>query len=187
MLATLEAKIIAGALGLVLLAGVFAWHKHEVSAAYARGKADEAAHVEAKAIEIKGKIDALTTKITDKIRSMTDAENSRIAGVADTLKLRGPGRAVCPGNPVAATPASGRDAPAGPADAQLARVPYPEWQQLLAVPFAPTIDFGRGHDQCQAELKAYRAQRKELEAAWQQITDELKKQPKRSLIQRIFN
>jgi hypothetical protein len=54
------------------------------------------------------------------------------------------------------------------------------------VPFSPTIDFAKGHDQCQVELKAYREWRKQLEALWTKLAEQEKAQPKRrSLLQRL--
>jgi hypothetical protein len=80
----------------------------------------------------------------------------------------------------------GRDPAAGSAGAPVDRVSYPEWEQLLAVPFSPTIDFAKGHDQCQVELKAYREWRKQLEALWTKLAEQEKAQPKRrSLLQRL--
>jgi hypothetical protein len=185
-LSRLYTALIGGAVGLAIILGAILWHNHAVTAAYNRGKADEAAHVAAQAIALKSQVDTLSTNISTLIRSRTDAENDRISDAADALRLRGPGKATCPRPAGIPAGAGGRDTAAGSAGAAVDRVSYPEWEQLLAVPFSPTIDFAKGHDQCQVELKAYREWRKQLEALWTKLAEQEKAQPKRrSLLQRL--
>jgi hypothetical protein len=169
-----------------LLLGGYAWYHHQVTAAYNRGKADEAEHVRVQAIELKASVDALTAQTVNAIRSRTDAEDNRISGFADALRVRGPGRATCAGAPGVPGAASGPEPTAGPPGAPVDRVSYPEWEQLIGMPFAPTVDFAKGHDQCQADLRAYRERDAKLKAAWDQVRAAQNAKPKRrGLLQRL--
>lgn len=112
-----------------LLAVGVLWHGHKVhqtiAAAEKRGADAEAKRIEAKALELKRKADALNAKISAELRSRSDEEARRIAASADTLRLSGPGLARCPrnpgvpagpGKPVAATgrpDAAGSEMPSG--------------------------------------------------------------------------
>jgi hypothetical protein len=108
-LSRLYTALIGGAVGLAIILGAILWHNHAVTAAYNRGKADEAEHVAAQAIALKSQVDTLSTNISTLIRSRTDAENDRISDVADALRLRGPGKATCPRPAGVPAGAGGRD------------------------------------------------------------------------------
>jgi hypothetical protein len=55
--------------------------------------------------------------------------------------------------------ASGPVAASRPADAPMAKVPYPEWATLAAVPFDDTTAFAEQCDANRAEVISWRAQR----------------------------
>lgn len=118
--------------------------KHAYAAAYTQGKADEGARIEAKAKAIADR----ATAISETLRSMNNVENRRIAGVADALRVRGPGKASCLNSAAAGT--SGRKPASGIANAPGPQVPSGEREPLLAaVPWpwlvnrAETCDLNR--------------------------------------------
>jgi hypothetical protein len=140
--------------GAVAAISAVLWHNHAVNAAYNRGKADYAKQIEAKAEAIKAATDQLTTNISTLIRDTNDVENRRIASDANSILLRGPGRASCPVIPAAA----GRSQPAsGPAGAPISKLPYPKWDDLLAVRFPPAVAFAEQHDLNRAEVLSWRS------------------------------
>jgi hypothetical protein len=163
---TLYLKLAGGLLALLAIAGLIAWHNHAVSAAYARGKADEAEHVKAKALEIKSAADAMSSNISSLIRSTTDAENNHIHAAADALRLRGPGRAGCTSSSSVPTAPGGSEPASGATSPPLARVPYPEGEQLIGLPFAPTIGLAEQNDLNRAEALAWRDWWKKQNEAW---------------------
>src|SRR5690348_16570457 len=109
--------------GLALVCA-FLWHQHAahkaLTDAYARGKADEAAHVLKQAEAQKKAIDALTGKISTAIRTRTDAQIVHIHDAAAAVRVQGPGRAVCP-RPSAAS--SGSQPAGGASGAAVDQVP----------------------------------------------------------------
>lgn len=157
----------------LLLLGLFIWHQRHahnaLKAEYARGKADEGARNAKKALEVKAKIDAMSGKITAALKEKNNETNRRIAGDASALLVRGPGKASCPGNPGISSATSGHVAPARPANAAVAPLPNGERIDLIALPFAPTIQFGQQHDQCQSDLKSYREWEVQISEAWAKI------------------
>lgn len=163
---------IALAVVAILLLGTCA-HKRSVKKfgeeRYAAGVKAEGERIAKKAEAIKAKADALTSKISTTLRKRNDETNRRIVSDANSLLVRGPGKASCPGYSGVPSPASGHVAPARPSDAPLASVPDGERINLIALPFAPTVGFGRQHDQCQADLKSYREWEIQIREAWKQI------------------
>jgi hypothetical protein len=155
-LSRLYTALIGGAVGLAIILGAVLWHNHAVSAAYNRGKADEAEHIKAQAIDIKQKVDALTSNISNLIRDANNAENRRINASAQSILVRGPGRAVCSGN--AGVPASpgGSQSADGTGGIALPRLSYPDGEQLIGMPFAPTVAFAEQHDTNRAEVLTWR-------------------------------
>lgn len=144
---------------------VIGWHgrvvKRAISAAETRGETRAYAAVEKKARELERK----ANELTGKIRSRFNEETHAIARRADAILVRGPGRAACP---VAAPAASGAR-PADPAPgAGLGRVSYPEGIELIALPFPGAVSLAENHDQCWAEVKAWRSQNEELWKAWRE-------------------
>lgn len=78
---------------------VIAWDNGRIAAAEKRGATAENARLAEKARKIKLKTDALTGAITVTLKEKNSAENRRVAGVADGLRLSGAGKAaarICP-------------------------------------------------------------------------------------------
>jgi hypothetical protein len=154
------------AIGLALaLWGAWTLHKRSVASAYAQGAHDGAerayARVEAKALDLKQQADATAAKI----RSRTDEASRAVDTVTRTVLVRGPGAATC-SNP-AAPSTSGRVAPGGQAGPAVAPVPDGEGQQLVGLPFAPTVELFRQCDLNRLEVLAWREQRAEQVRAWE--------------------
>lgn len=135
--------------------------KHAYAAAYAQGKADEGARIEAKA----RKLEAGAIAIAETLRSQNHVENRRIAGAADAIRLSGPGKAACL-NP--ATPgASGRIAPSGSGAATVDQLPDAERIDLIAVPFARAVAGAEQADLNRAEVLTWREWHRKLTEEWQ--------------------
>lgn len=99
---------------------------------------------------------ARATKINTSLRTTNDEENRTIARSADDVRLRGPGKAVCPGLAAAPRAASGHVAAGGAANAPVDQLPDPERPALITLPFADTIAFAEQHDRCRAESLTWR-------------------------------
>jgi hypothetical protein len=158
----------------LLIAGGFVWHGHAVhkaiAAAEQRGEAREAERVRVRVEQITRK----QNEITAKIRSENDETNRHIAADADDLRLRGPGKAVCPYPPAAAPVRSGPSA--GPADAAVAPVLNPGGPVLVAVSFNDLILFAEQHDKLLAAVRATVEQHERLVAAQPAIPSQPKEQ-----------
>lgn len=153
--------------GAVVLIGLLWWaYAREIRAAEKRGEERAYAAVAAKAIELKGKADALGRDVSALVRSINNETNLLIARRADAVRVRGPGAAICPGAAGPAAAAGGRDAPGGGADAGVDRLPYPAWEPLIAMPFAELVDRAERCDLNRAEAIAWRDWHKQLTAAW---------------------
>jgi hypothetical protein len=74
------------------------------------------------------------------------------------MRVHGPGKAVCSGSIPATPAASGHVEASRPADASVAKVPYPEWATLAAVPFNDATGFAEQCDANRAEVIAWRTQ-----------------------------
>jgi cell division protein FtsL len=153
----LLAVVAAGAVGAI-------WHQHRthatIAAAEKRGEDRAYAAVEAKALKLAEQARSLAASI----RSKTDDTNRRIAGDADAIRLRGPGKAACPVAAPAAT--GGRIAPGGDANAPMDRLPDPERVDIIGLPFAGTVAFAEQHDLNRAEVIAWREYSAALQKAW---------------------
>lgn len=105
------------------------------------------------AAQIAAAADALARKgdaLANTIRSRNDAQLVAVDRDADSVLLRGPGKASCP---AAAAAAAGGPQPAGgQADAAVAPLPPGERVDLIALPFPGTVAFGRQNDACLVEL-----------------------------------
>lgn len=143
-------------------------HHHVVhkalAAEYQRGMADEAAHIEKQALAIKQKADALNAGIASAIRSKNDEQNRAIAADAGTIRVLGPGKAAC--HPVLPAAPGGPVAPSGSGNAPVAPVPSTGGQQLIALPFDDTLDFGQNHDSYRVEVLSWHTWYAKLVAAW---------------------
>lgn len=108
-------------------------------------------------------IEALNVAIAADERKKNDAQAAAIGTHADAVRLRGPGKAVCPGIPAApGRPESG----SGTVSAGLDRLPYPQWQQLIGVPFDDSVGFAKQCDINAAEVRAWHSWYNRLAAAW---------------------
>jgi len=155
---------IALAVAALIGAGLF-FHARAVSsaidAAEKRGEKRADARHAKKAREWEARINGISANL----RSRNSETNRRIAGDADALRVRGPGKAACL-NP--ATPAaSGHLPPGRAADAPVAEVPDGERVDLIALPFADAIAFAEQHDLCRAEVLTWREQSGQQAEAWQ--------------------
>lgn len=140
------------------LAFAFAYRSHEAAKkrvydeGYAAGVlANEAGHIKAQTAA-----DERARAINADQRKQNDEDNRRIADAADDVRLRGPGRAVCPGAAPAPRPASGHVAPGGTGDAAVAEVPAAERVDLIALPFPDTVAFAQQCDANRAEVLRWR-------------------------------
>jgi hypothetical protein len=143
------------------------WHKQsdQFEKLY-RGELANEARIAKQARDLKRSIDTLTANISQTMRDWNNAENRRIASSADTVRVLGPGKAICPGGPVIAAGAGGPQSARGPGDASVAQVPSGERVDLIALPFAPTVDFAEQHDLNRAEVLTWREWYRKLLAAW---------------------
>lgn len=136
-------------------------HQHDTAIIAA-----EDARINKLALAQKARIDALTTELTTKDRTQNDEKNSRIAATATTVLVRGPGKAVCPSVAVAASPPVRHDQAAPQASASVAPVPDSGGEQLIALPFAPTVELVKEHDQCLVDLQSVIDQHEQLLKVW---------------------
>jgi hypothetical protein len=128
-------------------------------AGYVQAQADDAA----KAKKLKDQLDAATAKIAQLERNRLNADITRINRGADTVLMRGPGKAVCPGS----SPATGgHQALAGAGNAEVAGVPPSGGVDLIALPFPDTVAFGRQCDINGAENASWHRWYDALVKAW---------------------
>jgi hypothetical protein len=140
-------------------AGGLHWYHGQIAAAEKRGEEREAQHVLA-AVQ---KIQTNAAKVTAKIRSKNDEKMRAISRDADDLRLRGPGKAVCP---YAAPAAPVRRDGAGVAgNAPVGPVSDPERPELIALPFSVLLDFAEDHDRLRAKVQSTIEQHDKLQAA----------------------
>ena len=154
------------AVALVLFLG-WRWHNGAVrdarSEGYTAGVADERKAADAKAKIWVQRIDALTGRITTKLREKTDADARAIATRADALRLSGPGRAVCPGRAEVSRPAGGPLTAGGQGSAAGPQVPTEQW---AAVPWGWLTDTGERCDLNRNEVLAWREWHRQQSEAW---------------------
>jgi hypothetical protein len=158
---------------IAVVVGAYFLHQHFAhkalktahDAGYAEGVRDnEAAHVAAQ-----GMANARAEQINSKIRSKSDEEARTVTHTADDLRLRGPGKAVCPGLATAPGAASGHVAAGGPGDAAVGQVLDPERPTLIALPFAPTIAFAEQCDLNRSEALSWRESDKQQRAGSEKL------------------
>jgi hypothetical protein len=127
-----------------------AWHRQYDTVHAQIDKADKAAR----------DAQATIAKLTREIRNRTDEENRRIAGDADAVRLRGPGKAVCRAAPAAA---SGHEPVGGNGDASRPQVPSDD---RAAVPWEWLTDRAEQSDLNRAEVLAWRDWYRRLVESW---------------------
>jgi hypothetical protein len=139
-------------------------HWHKQSDRYEALYNAELAHeqkIAKQAVDLKTRIDALSSSITTEVKDEHDAEDRRIASDADTVRLRGPGKAACTGDSstaaAAVRPGSSASANAGPQMSPGDRATVP-WDWLVTVV--------EEHDQLLNKVKATEDQHDQLEKAW---------------------
>jgi hypothetical protein len=105
-----------------------------------------------------------TAQISKQLRDRTDEENRRIAGDADTLRLRGPGKAVCPAFP--SGPSNGE----GPTKPDVAGPALPP-DDRAAVPWGWLVQRSEEHDQLLNEVRAWRDWHEQVLKVWPKTTE----------------
>lgn len=166
---------------IALIVGFFV-HQHHARAVIAHAKADQKAadqaafdrklqQLAAKADQIRVQAEQLHAAVTQQIRTKHDEEDRNIGARGDALRLRGPGAALCrpidhPGVPAGA---GGPLAAGGSANAAVDRLPYPEWGQLIGMPFDDTTRFGEQHDRYRNEILAWHEWWPKMNAAYEKL------------------
>lgn len=119
------------------------------------------ASIAKQAVDLKNSVDALTSSVTNVLKERADAQNARIAADAAALRLRGPGKATCPGNTVIA----GAPVRSEPSASTNAGSPLPA-DDRAAVPWSWLVNVIEEHDQMRSKLQAVEDQHAQLEKAW---------------------
>lgn len=160
-------------IGIAILLAIGAmiwWHNSQVSGArkegYAAGVKYEGARIAKKAAEIKAKADGVTSKITAHLRTKHDEKVVVINRSADTLRLSGPGKAACRGNPD--VPASPGRSVAGRGSGNAAPVGLPV-EDRIAVPFGWVVDQAERCDMNRAEVLSWREWHRQQTEAWKDL------------------
>lgn len=136
-------------------------HEHD-QALIAANNAQWQAHIASAA----GRIQQQAAQIAadaNQLREANDEANSRIAIDAGDLRMRGPGKAVCPGRPVRAA-ATGQPQPTSP-EPDAARPALPA-DDLAAVPWPWLVNRAEEHDSLRAEVLAWRKLYAQIVAMW---------------------
>lgn len=131
-------------------------HWHKQSDRYEKlYNADEASakRIAQQAVALKQKIDALARNISVTLKEQHDAESSRISADADAVRLRGPGKAACPGHPGLPTVPGGHEQAASSATNAGPQVPPGDW---AAVPWDWLVQVVEEHDQLLNDDRTYR-------------------------------
>ncbi len=140
------------------------WHKQDGRDVKAlNAEIANEAKIAKQAVDLKARVDALTSSVTAQIKERSDAESRRIAADAAAVRLRGPGKAVCPGNPGAAGIAIRHDeaTPTGAdAGSQVSS------GDRAAVSWAWLVTVIQEHDELLSKVRATEDQHHALETAW---------------------
>lgn len=148
------------------------WDASRIKAAEKRGSDAAYAAIEKQARAIEQRANRITAGTSTLLRNLNDEENSRISAGFDALRLSGPGKAVCTG--VAGVPAAtGQHEPtSGRPDGAVDRVPYPEWSQLIAMPFPDLLKRAEQCDLNRAEVLTWRDWWTQQNANWKKLQSE---------------
>lgn len=140
------------------------WDGIRLSARVAEWKAHHDKHLAAdkasiaRAIDWRKRTEASGKIVAQVIKEKADVEDRLNAALADSLRLRGPGRAtaLCRPRGGAGLPAAagGPVAPGGPGDAPLA--PMPDDEPMAAVPWRDLVERARDADANRTEVTAWR-------------------------------
>jgi hypothetical protein len=160
--------LIIGCVVAALLGALWAhhWYSGQIKAAEKRGSDAAYAHVAEQAQKLTSRANALNGKLAKAFQEKNREENSRIARAADDLRLRGPGAARCTAFPGLSAAARGSQSSDRSGDASVAGLRNEERTDLIALPFAPTIDFGEQHDAFRAEAISWREWYARFSAEW---------------------
>lgn len=149
--AVIALVIALGVGGCVVKNKIEAYGSERYFSGYDDGRESRDAEVKA-AQEAKAEADR---KLAAALREKVNAQNTAINNRADTLLVRGAGKATCPNPPAARTSAGGHDQAAPEADAPGLGVLTEDW---AAVPWKWLVKQGREKDQCLVEAAAWREQ-----------------------------
>jgi hypothetical protein len=168
-------KVIILLLIIIAIAGAFIWHGHKVkSMKQVAYNAGYAAAIDAgkatNAVVNKG-----STQISGKHRSELNEKLADNAHRADTLRLRGPGKATAciypglPGSP------GGQDTGPGNVGPEMAGVPDTARDGIIALPFGQTVDRLEVSDANRLEAEQWRKWHSEMTDYWARIKAETEK------------
>lgn len=133
---------------------------------YAAGVAYEQARLAKKAAELKAKVDALTGKITTQLKAKHDEKVIVINRAADDLRVRGPGKAACPGHSSVPRGSSGSVSAGGGGNPATGQVPGGD---RAAVPFGWLVDSAERCDLNRQEVLTWREWYKQQSEAWKKF------------------
>lgn len=156
---------LAAALALFL---IWRWHSGKVEDAYKRGVTTERAEAAKRAAATKAKADAASSKITAEVKEKHNETVRIIYRDADTIRVRGPGKASVSRSCVPA-PASGPPKPARQGSPAVAEVPTGTGVDLIALPFPGTVALAQTCDLNRAEAKTWRDWYAKQSEAWAKI------------------
>jgi hypothetical protein len=159
------ALAIAAAAGALIFLGV-RWYHNKIEAADAAGYARAEQDIAAKAKALKDKVDALTLKITQRLKDKNNEAHRRIDADVRTVLVRGPGKASCPGYSSVPAKPGGYVSPSGQPGAAVDTVPNSGGIDLIALPFAGAVGLAELNDKCRADLLSYREWERQVREAW---------------------
>jgi hypothetical protein len=102
-------------------------------------------------------------RISKQLKDKNNEDNRRIAGDANSLRVSGPGKAVC--RPAPAAP-SGHIAVTAKPDAAGPALPPADGADLSAVPWPWLVQRSEEHDQLLAEVEAWRTWHEQVLSVW---------------------
>jgi hypothetical protein len=121
-------------------------------------------HEQDRVIKKLRRIEKAANEVARQAQQLSLTDRRRIATSADTLRVRGPGKAACSSIVPAASsvvrPDRSRDAP-------VASVPDGQGQSLLGVPFAGAVNFAERCDAYRSEVNSWRDWYKRQAEVWQ--------------------
>ena len=133
---------------------------------YAAGVKAEGERIAKQAAEMKAKADAASSKITTDLKAKHDEKVIVITRDADTLRLRGAGKASCPGNPGVPSGSGGSGQASGRTDAPPTGLPI---EDRIALPFAYAVNQAEVCDLNRQEVLTWREWHKQQSEAWAKI------------------
>jgi hypothetical protein len=129
------------------------WHEHSLGLSATLERINDAAK--------QGSKDG--NRISKQLKDKNNEDNRRIAGDANSLRVSGPGAAIC--RPAPAAP-SGHIAVTAKPDAAGPTLPPADGADLSAVPWPWLVQRSEEHDQLLAEVQAWRTWHDEVLKVW---------------------